>query len=70
MWVTGAVMHAKHGNVLDAVQYLGYAVRWHPLGVVSGMVSIASRIASYLRRHWQDATSVSIEAPAADAKTP
>ena len=70
MWVTGAAMHAKQGNVLDAVQHLGYAIRWHPLGVVSGMVSIASRIASYLGRHWRDATSVGIEAHPADAKTP
>jgi hypothetical protein len=69
MWVTGAAMHAKQGNVVDALQYLGYAIRWHPLGFVSGLMAIASRVAAYFRRSWQDATSVPIESPATDAET-
>jgi hypothetical protein len=50
-WVTGAAVHAKQGNVLDALQYLGYALRWHPLGFVSGLASIAARAAAYVRRN-------------------
>ncbi len=53
MWVTGAVMHARRGNMIDALQYLGYALRWHPLGTVSGLLSMASRGVAYLRRNWQ-----------------
>jgi hypothetical protein len=58
MWVTGAAMHAKHGNLIDAVQYLGYALRWHPLGLVSGMMAIASRAAAYFWRSVRETTSV------------
>lgn len=74
-WVTGAAMHAKHGNVVDAFQYLGYAMRWHPLGVVSGIGSIGSRAVAYFWRKVQGAGSAkavlpgSIESPAASAKT-
>jgi hypothetical protein len=67
MWVTGAAMHAKHGNVVDALQYLGYAIRWHPLGFVSGLLAIASRVTAYFRRTWQNAPVVRIESPATDA---
>ena len=69
MWVTGAAMHARHGNVVDALQYAGYAIRWHPLGFVAGLMAIASRVAAYIQRSWQSATSVPIESPATDAET-
>ena len=55
-WVTGAAVHAKQGNVLDALQYLGYAIRWHPLGFVSGLAAIASRAAAYVQRNARNAS--------------
>jgi glycosyltransferase involved in cell wall biosynthesis len=50
IWVIGAAMHIKHGQFLESLQYLAYAMRWHPLGVVSGSVAVARRGWAYLRR--------------------
>lgn len=58
MWVTGAAVHAKHGHVIDALQYLGYALRWHPLGFISGMMTIAFRAAAYFWRRVKGAASI------------
>jgi hypothetical protein len=52
MWIIGAAMHAKQRKLLDALQYLGYALRWHPLGAVSGIAEVAVRAAAYVRRRF------------------
>ena len=50
VWLIGAAVHAKRGNVVEAVQYLGYSLRWHPLGFLSGIVNVAVRVARYVWR--------------------
>ncbi len=49
-WVTGAARLARDGQVVEAASYLGYAVRWHPLGVGLGIASVTRSVAARLRR--------------------
>src|SRR5204863_423493 len=49
-WMTGAARLAEHGQLLEAASYVGYAARWHPLGVGLGIASVARNAAARLRR--------------------
>jgi glycosyltransferase involved in cell wall biosynthesis len=44
-FVLSAAMHAKRGHALEVLPHLGYALRWHPLGFLSGASAIAGRAA-------------------------
>jgi GT2 family glycosyltransferase len=50
VWVIGAAMHTKHGRFLEALLYVGYSIRWHPLGFVTGTSGVAKRAAKYFWR--------------------
>jgi glycosyltransferase involved in cell wall biosynthesis len=58
-WFLSAAMWAKRGNVSEAISYLGYSLRWHPLGFMSGAFAIAARTVRYLLR----STHASLEQP-------
>jgi GT2 family glycosyltransferase len=67
-WVIGAAMHVKHGQFLESLQYLAYAMRWHPLGFVSGTAAVARRGWAYFRRQVREAGAR--DAGAAVPRTP
>jgi len=49
-WVLSSARLASQGDILDAVRHFTYALRWHPLGGVSGMSSLAWRAIVHFRR--------------------
>jgi glycosyltransferase involved in cell wall biosynthesis len=55
-WFLSAAMHAKRGNVLEAIPQLGYSLRWHPLGFLNGAFAIAVRAVRFTLRSVQIAS--------------
>jgi GT2 family glycosyltransferase len=49
-WVLASAALARQGDVLDALRHFGYAVRWHPLGVLAGISRLAWRVVTHVRR--------------------
>jgi glycosyltransferase involved in cell wall biosynthesis len=47
-WARSAAYLARHGHLLEAAVYLGYAARWHPLGAARGLASVARNGAARL----------------------
>lgn len=60
MWFLSAAMHAKRGNMVEAVTHLGYSMRWHPVGFVSGAVAIARRAIRYAIRQLSTRDAVTL----------
>jgi glycosyltransferase involved in cell wall biosynthesis len=50
-WFLSAAMNAKRGRLLAVLPYLGYSLRWHPLGFLTGAWAIAKRAARSIWRH-------------------
>jgi hypothetical protein len=48
-WTLAAAVLARRGQFVEAFRYLGYGLRWHPLGVMASVSYLAHRVTSYLR---------------------
>jgi glycosyltransferase involved in cell wall biosynthesis len=49
-WVLASATLARRRQIIDAFRHLGYALRWHPLGVISGGVHYLRRAILHFRR--------------------
>jgi hypothetical protein len=48
--VLAAAALARQGDVSDALRHFGYAMRWHPLGVLAGLGRLALRVVTHVGR--------------------